>query len=301
MQEIRGHIPQGDARAAKIDQLLATRPNAPGTITGNVADISAGGNAQPSAGLQYSRGYQGPNDVPRDSGNFFNRMLTSAGRSLNQPSNFLPSPSFLLGPPGMAYAGIKDAINQYQQRNAPQQDPAAIAGATLPAILASVVTHSGDADLSMGDTRVPANISRGAQVAGKVVKGGIQDLPFIKQLTKVGKYWDETAPQYPGAPLPANPVEPVLANTAKRQLVGNLKDEANRLSQLENPQYPGAPLPSAPESVPVKTKIGGRLVLTPEEEQQAAQIQRIAKKRASERGMQYAAGMKPSGGKVNTP
>lgn len=48
-------------------------------------------------------------------------------------------------------------------------------------------------------------------------------------------------------------------------------------------------------------KLGGRLVLTPEEAQQASQIQKIAKVRASQRGMQYAGGMRPSGAKIAVP
>jgi hypothetical protein len=48
-------------------------------------------------------------------------------------------------------------------------------------------------------------------------------------------------------------------------------------------------------------RIGGRLVLTPEEIAQAEQTQKIATKRARERGMQYAGGMRPSGGKIQAP
>ncbi len=42
-----------------------------------------------------------------------------------------------------------------------------------------------------------------------------------------------------------------------------------------------------------------RLVLTPEEAQAQAQMQRIAETRASERGMQHAGGMKPAPGKIS--
>ena len=65
-----------------------------------------------------------------------------------------------------------------------------------------------------------------------------------------------------------------------------------------------APTPHAePEPVPFrpKGKMGGRYVLTPDEVQQAERIQKIAMQRASERGMQDAAGMKPSGAKIPVP
>jgi microcystin-dependent protein len=54
----------------------------------------------------------------------------------------------------------------------------------------------------------------------------------------------------------------------------------------------GKPVETITGSLP---KASGRLVLAPEEAQAEEQIQKIATRRASQRGMQYAAGMKPAG------
>jgi hypothetical protein len=143
-----------------------------------------------------------------------------------------------------------------------------------------------------------------------------------------------TKPMYPGAPEPSAPPRDFLQRNA--MMGGGFVDPGAPLPEVP-PRYPGAPLPakppaavmqarglsagarppemtsgvlgripvvpSEPEPVPFspKGKMGGRYVLTPEEVKQAEAIQKIALQRARERGMQYAAGMKPSGAKIPTP
>lgn len=131
----------------------------------------------------------------------------------------------------------------------------------------------------------------------------VQKIPYAEMLPWLFNP-DKGKPEEPiqgGAPYPENPYEKAQAAADKRQFIKNAKDAASRESQMQTGIYPGAPFPEAPANIPAKTKLGGRYILTPEEAQQSEQIQQIAKRRASERGMQYAAGMRPSGGKVPTP
>lgn len=151
---------------------------------------------------------------------------------------------------------------------------------------------------------IPALASLGISKAKElpVVGPVVQRIPYAEMLPWLfNPEKPKEGPIQEGAPLPANPYEQAQAVRDKRQFIKNAEQRAREQSQMETGVYPGAHLPEAPANVPVKTKIGGRYVLSPEEAQQAEQIQQIAKRRASERGMQYAAGMKPSGGKVGTP
>jgi hypothetical protein len=114
-----------------------------------------------------------------------------------------------------------------------------------------------------------------------------------------------------GAPI-MRPVEPppgVLhgpESPPRELLQGRVLTEGGRI-----PPEPAAGLGKIPvrempaESIakPSTVKIGKpgtRLVLSPEEAQSADQIQRIATTRASQRGMQYAGGMRPPGRKIPT-
>lgn len=105
-----------------------------------------------------------------------------------------------------------------------------------------------------------------------------------------------TKPVYPGVTLPERPL-PVLMQARGLARGGQAGFEPSEaLDRL--------PVHAAePQAITIRPpgKMGGRLILTPEEVNAVEQIQKIATKRASERGMQYAAGMKPSGAKIAAP
>lgn len=98
-----------------------------------------------SPGYQYSTGYAGENDAPRDSGGFIDRLTTQAGRALQNPMNFLPSPSAILGP--LDPTPLINAYHQFQaaRQGAPAEDPAKTLGNMMPAALSALVTHAADA------------------------------------------------------------------------------------------------------------------------------------------------------------
>jgi len=114
-------------------------PTQPDTIGVNRGAPPAG-----SPGYQYSTGYQGPNDQPRDSGGFIDRMTTAAGRALQNPMNFVPSWKDVIAP------GLTATQQSYQEfknylSGAPAEDPAKRIGNMMPAALTALVTHAADA------------------------------------------------------------------------------------------------------------------------------------------------------------
>lgn len=111
-----------------------------------------------------------------------------------------------------------------------------------------------------------------------------------------GRDFGLTKPTYPGAMLPEKPPTPIMQARGLANGGYAPVEQSEALARI--------PVTAAePDALAIRPrgKLGGRLVLTPEEAQQAEKIQEIAKRRASERGMQYAGGMRPSGGKVATP
>jgi hypothetical protein len=102
--------------------------------------------------------------------------------------------------------------------------------------------------------------------------------------------------KYPGAPFPEKPPSIVMKAVGLRTGGRVPVDESAVLGKL-----PATPAEPEPMNVRPKGKMGGRYVLTPEEAKAMEQIQKVAALRASQRGMQYAAGMKPSGAKIPTP
>lgn len=116
--------------------------------------------------------------------------------------------------------------------------------------------------------------------------------------------WNPTPEPEPSAPVPPTRWNPKPKANPKSPMVWPSEPtpepapQGGKLPIKWNP----TPEPTGVDLPPqLRGKLGGRYVLTPAEEQQDEQIQRIAKQRAHNRGMQYAAGMKPSGGKVSTP
>jgi hypothetical protein len=120
---------------------------------------------------------------------------------------------------------------------------------------------------------------------------------------------EEAAPEYvlasksPGpyrgpksVPKPVTP-QPELGSPENPAYSSKLPTGRNSMPKPEKPvRQPIAEVQSAegvPGSLP---KPSGRLVLLPEEASATEQLNTIAKKRASEHGMQYAAGMRPAGG-----
>lgn len=101
----------------------------------------------------------------------------------------------------------------------------------------------------------------------------------------------------PAAPAPelGSPENPGFMSKLPSRLPSNLRGD---------PFAPTSPAASAPlgaipseEGVPGSLpKPSGRLVVLPQEAQALDQLQKIAKTRASQHGMQYAAGMRPAGG-----
>jgi hypothetical protein len=124
-----------------------TPGNAPGTITGDTATISAtpGKPVERSAAEQYARGYAPAGAFRRYSGGFLDRATSTFGEDLNHPSNFIPSWHSLLGIPGMAYDAGKEAVSEWQHRNEAPGDPAEAVGHLGVPLLGAIVTHSADA------------------------------------------------------------------------------------------------------------------------------------------------------------
>jgi hypothetical protein len=111
-----------------------------------------------SPGYQYSTGYQGPNDAPRDSGGFIDRLTTQAGRALQNPGNFLPSWKDIIAP------GLSATQQSYQEAKdylsgAPAEDPAKKLGNMVPAAISALVTHAADAVGNPMAAKVPAEVA----------------------------------------------------------------------------------------------------------------------------------------------
>lgn len=105
------------------------------------------------------------------------------------------------------------------------------------------------------------------------------------------------------SPFAPPATSPFLGATPSNAVFGNAElppagsyELPKMITPAQNPYAAPIEAPSAegvPGSVP---KPSGRLVVLPQEAQALDQMQRIAKQRASEHGMQYAAGMRPAGG-----
>lgn len=235
-----------------------------------------------------------------------------AAPKIQKPSAPEMQPSFMAQALGSgntersAVANPQQPAEQFALEN-PEQQPTLAAASAVGAAgsLPQALPFLSKALTAAKPYVIPALASLGISKAKELPFIGpvVQKIPYAEMLPWLFNPTKEAPPEplQEGAHLPANPYEQVQAAQQKRQFIKNQQAAMSRAAQMENDIYPGAPFPEAPANVPVKTKIGGRYVLTPEEAQQSEQIQQIAKKRASERGMQYAAGMKPSGGKVPTP
>lgn len=103
-----------------------------------------------SPGYQYSTGYASPNDAPRASGGFWDRVSSAASDALQHPGNFLPSWKDVIFPGASAteqsYQEFKNA-----KAGAPAPDPAAKLGSMFPAAIGALVTHA--ADPALGTTQ----------------------------------------------------------------------------------------------------------------------------------------------------
>jgi hypothetical protein len=118
-----------------------------------------------------------------------------------------------------------------------------------------------------------------------------------KMIRIPGRDFGLDIPANSGVPFPERPL-PAIAQARGLQTGARIAEEpSTALATVPTPQAQ----PETALAVSPKGKIGGRFVLMPEEVQQAEQVAKIAAKRASERGMQYAAGMRPSGAKISAP
>jgi hypothetical protein len=135
----------------------------------------------------------------------------------------------------------------------------------------------------------------------RYVRGGMRLLTPADEARAMirvpGRDFGLTAPEYPGAPFPERPLPAVMQARGLQTGGYSPVEPSEALARIP---ATGAE-PDTSLAVNPRGKIGGRYVLMPEEVEAAEQIQRIAARRASERGMQYAAGMRPSGGKVAAP
>jgi len=129
------------------DEFAQYKQTAPGTITGNVATISAGGTApSPSAGMQYSQGYATDGSM-RPSGHFLDRATSYMGENLrnmmNHPVDTIKSMAMSTTGGGAASAAMGgttspgDILALYRRF---QGDPAAGAGDIGTAALTTAVT-----------------------------------------------------------------------------------------------------------------------------------------------------------------
>lgn len=117
-----------------------------------------------------------------------------------------------------------------------------------------------------------------------------------KMIRIPGRDFGLDVPSNPGAPFPERPLPAVMQARGLQTGGQAIAEPSTALARI--------PVTAAePEETALTPsgKIGGRYVLMPEEVQRANQIGKIAKARASERGMQYAAGMRPSGAKIAAP
>lgn len=127
------------AAASPQDQINYLR-----SVTSQHIGANTGAAPTGSPGYQYSTGYAGQNDAPRDSGGFIDRLTTQAGRALQSPSNFLPSWKDIVAP---GWSSTEQAYQQFQaaRQGAPAEDPAKTLGNMFPSLLSALVTHAGDA------------------------------------------------------------------------------------------------------------------------------------------------------------
>lgn len=135
-----------DPSAEYSTEKPAFNPDASYDSSNPVAEIRAyHGDVKESPGLAYSRGYAAPDQTHKFSGNFFDRASSQFSQDLQDPKNFIPDWHMLLGAPGMAYQGLKNAYEMYQHRNDPQPDSAESVGHMGIPLLTALVTHSADA------------------------------------------------------------------------------------------------------------------------------------------------------------
>jgi hypothetical protein len=141
-------------------------------------------------------------------------------------------------------------------------------------------------------TGIPGGATLGAGVGYAVGKD------VLPSLRIPGEQFGLQKPVYPGAHLPEAP--PIEVIKARGLAVGGHipEDPAAGLGGIPLRGIPSLEPEAAKSSVVKIGKPGGRLILSPEEAQSADQIQKIATRRASQRGMQYAAGMRPAGRKI---
>ena len=102
---------------------------------------------------------------------------------------------------------------------------------------------------------------RVAKTIGKVAGGVVDDIPVVRQATKLGKYWRETAPPAAepvnsGAPLPEKPPAEMMQANALSRGASSPPDPAAGLGTIKSGQIsqafkdPGAPFPEDPGTFP---------------------------------------------------
>lgn len=209
--------------------------------------------------------------------------------------------------------------------NVPGMEEAARRGnerAVIGHALAPIALMSAGAALEHGGPRVVDSLSEGTpkalvtapvRIGARTAEGVVNSSPlrYVRGAARImtpadtarrmirvpGRDFGLDLPSYPGAPLPAKPDALVFQARGLQTGALPIGEPSEALARI--PVHPAEPETSL--ALRPKGKIGGRLILSPEEVQQSEQMLRIAKRRASERGMQYAAGMKPSGGKIAAP
>lgn len=222
---------------------------------------------------------------------------------------------------GKAYGGVSTGRATYSNDMSdpqpkypiptPQQDAsnAAIVGTTLSAPFtgglpllsrvglmgAGAATGSGAAQLA--DTgKLDAN-----QTAGDASQIGALPELGLSGLGTLTRNSDKILPTALGALKGGAEKIPIAGPIASGAIRGGLKayraasvipEEAGEAMQLSAPRNMIPSEAPAIESIPDKPS--GRLILSPEEAQAETQQMRLAKKLASQRGMQYAAGQRPS-------
>lgn len=163
----------------------------------------------------------------------------------------------------------------------------------------------------------------GLRTAGTVVGGALGGLAGGLGLSKISmpetfnwRGFQIPIPEWvrsAGAPPPPEPPEPTMeeiaAQRTQQKLAQRASDVAAGFRQPPMQQPLTGPLPRAAAAYQSGqaaaseegiagsiAKPSGRLVLTPSEARTQEQMMNLARQRASEHGMQYAAGMRPAGG-----
>jgi hypothetical protein len=154
--------------------------------------------------------------------------VIDAGKGLLQAFNPKPQPgenAFTASPAGRILKGaigalsgapqVPGAISDLAQNGKLLSTVGEIAGNAGGQLVAGAATDAAGESVQLPSAETAG---RAARVGGKVLKGTLEDIPGVRQVTKIGKYWKDTAPEaakpVKSQPAPLPPVESEALRTA---------------------------------------------------------------------------------------